>query len=219
MPPATDRPVVQTGLVTYPINVMLGGHPCLVVGGGRVAAGKISGLLAAGAKVTVVAPRILPQLLDDASLTCELRPYRPDDVAGKRLVVTCTDNAYVNAEVAADGAAHGVLVNSADDPANCDFILPAVARRGPIQIGVSTSGSSPALASWMRRRFEQMAIDESWDALVALTVDARAESRRRYGTSEHDGWARAFDDGLADLVAAGRIDDGRRLLRTRLGLT
>ncbi|MEZ5411418.1 MAG: bifunctional precorrin-2 dehydrogenase/sirohydrochlorin ferrochelatase [Acidimicrobiales bacterium] len=207
-----------TYAVTYAVNLLLAGRPVLVVGGGRVAVHKVAGLRRAGARVTVVAPRIEPGLAADEGLTCHRRPYEPGEVAGYHLAIACTDDPAVNAAVAADGEAAGVLVNSADDPANCHFFLPAVAQRPPIQIAVSTGGASPALASWLRRRLEAEIDTGRYAELAAILAEARAELRARTGTSEHGGWADALDRGLAELVAVGDLEGARHQLRHHLGL-
>jgi precorrin-2 dehydrogenase / sirohydrochlorin ferrochelatase len=136
----------------YPVALRLAGRPVLVVGGGEVAARKIAALLEAGAEVTVIAPEIVASLGDDPRVRVEQRAYAPGDVAGYRLVVVATDDAAVNQAVFDEAEAAGVWVNAADDPQRCSFVLPAVARRGPVTIAVSTGGTSPALAGWLRDR-------------------------------------------------------------------
>jgi precorrin-2 dehydrogenase / sirohydrochlorin ferrochelatase len=123
----------------------LRGRDCLVVGGGRVATEKVHGLLECDAKVTVVAPQIDEELwrLPVSKL---LRPFQVEDASDRFLVIAATSDRSVNSEVA---AASG-LCNVADDPELCSFILPAIVRRDPIVIGVSTGGASPALAQRIR---------------------------------------------------------------------
>lgn len=123
----------------------LRGRDCLVVGGGRIATEKVQGLLECDAKVTVVAPRLDDELwrLPVSKL---LRPFERADAADRFLVIAATNDREVNIEVA---AASG-LCNVADDPELCNFILPAVVRRDPIVVGVSTGGASPALAQRIR---------------------------------------------------------------------
>jgi siroheme synthase-like protein len=135
----------------YPVMLDLAGVPVLVVGGGTIAARKAAGLLAAGAKVTVVAPMVLPELAAAVAVVRE-KPYDAADLDGHQLVMTATDVPDVNAAVAHDARAAGLWVNSADDPENCTFILPAVTRRGPVVVSVGTDGSSPALARHLRDR-------------------------------------------------------------------
>ena len=121
----------------------------LVVGGGPVALEKIEGLLAAGAEVTVVAPQIVPELVD-LDLTLIRRGYRSEDLAGKFLVVAATSTTSVNRRVFRDAEALTLLCNVVDVPELCSFILPAVHRHEPIAIAVSTGGASPALAQHLR---------------------------------------------------------------------
>lgn len=201
---------------TYPVQLLLTGRPALVVGAGKVAVRKIGGLVRAGAAVTVVAPQIHPEI-NELPVTVHERPYRQGEAASYQLVITCTDDAHVNRQVFRDAEAAGVWVNSADDPVNCSFILPSVARQGDLTITVSTNGQSPAMAMWLRRRFEAE-FDERYNRLMDLLVEVRAEARYVFGTSEVKGWNAALDDGVFDLVAAGEIDAARTKLRTSLGL-
>ena len=127
----------------------LTGRSVLVVGGGPVALEKIEGLLAAGAEVTVVAPQIVPELVD-LDLTLIRRGYRSEDLAGKFLVVAATSTTSVNRRVFRDAEALTLLCNVVDVPELCSFILPAVHRHEPIAIAVSTGGASPALAQHLR---------------------------------------------------------------------
>ncbi len=133
----------------YPVVLDLTDVPVLVVGGGQIAARKAVGLMEAGATITVVAPDVVPELVALASRVVR-RGYEAADIAGHRLVMTATDHPEVNRAVADDAQRAGVWVNSADDPSNCSFILPAVARRGPVVVAVGTNGSSPALARHLR---------------------------------------------------------------------
>jgi len=127
----------------------LTGRSVLVVGGGAVALEKIEGLLAAGARVTVVAPEIVPELAN-LDLTFAHRAYRSQDIANRFLVVAATSTTSVNRRVFADAEARSILCNVVDVPELCSFILPAVHRHEPIAIAVSTGGASPALAQHLR---------------------------------------------------------------------
>lgn len=201
---------------SYPVNLLVQSRPCLVVGGGNVAIRKVQGLLLAGAAVTVVAPEIRDELRELNIRTFE-RPYQSEEAANYRLVITCTDNASVNAQVFRDAESAGVWVNSADDPVNCAFTLPAVAWQGDLSVAISTAGKSPALAMWLRRRFEQE-FDHSYRELLDLLVDVRAEARSHFGTSEVAGWQEAMDSGLLELIVEGRANHARQQLRTHLNL-
>lgn len=201
----------------FPVNLRLAGKPVLVVGGGCVARRKVGQLLDAGAAVTVIAPQFDPQL-EQLSVRTERRRYVAGDVAGFSLVITCTDDPVVNARVHEDGLAAGVWVNSADDPENCEFTLASVVRQGDLQITISTEGRSPALAMWLRKRFEREFTAE-WAELLNLLSDMRDEARHELGTSEIDGWLDALDAGVPALVARGEHDAARQIVREHLGLT
>jgi uroporphyrin-III C-methyltransferase/precorrin-2 dehydrogenase/sirohydrochlorin ferrochelatase len=141
----------------FPIFVKLEGRPVLLVGAGPVGESKISGLLTAGAVVTVVAPDATPaiqKLAEDGKLFWHQRAFDSRDLDGTTLVV-----AAVPREVARliyeEAQIRGVLVNSVDDPDNCDFYYPAVVNRGDLQIAISTAGHSPALAQRIRIELEQ----------------------------------------------------------------
>ena len=201
----------------YPVNLDLAGRRVLVVGGGEVAARKVSGLLRAGAAVTVVAPEAIAEIAQDPDVRWHQREYRRGEVASYRLAITATDDPTVNRQVARDGEAANVLVNSADDPANCSFILPAVVRRGDLQLTVSTNGRSPAFASWARRRLEETFTD-THAQLLELLGEVREELRAVNGTTESTDWELAIDEQLIELVAAGEVAQARARLRTALGL-
>ena len=198
----------------YPVNLVLSGRRCLVVGGGRVAAQKVRGLLAAGARVHVVGTRVGDEVraLD---VTVEERPYRRGEVAGYRLAVTATDDPDVNHAVYADGEEAGVWVNSADDPANCAFILPAVVRRGPIMVTIGTGGHSPALATWLRRRLDAE-LGPELEVLLDLLVERRASLKSAGVSTEGLNWQGVLDSGILDLVRAGRVHEARERLRACL---
>ncbi|MDE0701292.1 MAG: bifunctional precorrin-2 dehydrogenase/sirohydrochlorin ferrochelatase [Acidimicrobiaceae bacterium] len=202
---------------SYPVNLELSGQPVLVVGGGPVAARKVAGLQSADARVTVVSPSAVREISADPDIRWLARPYQPGEVASYRLAITATDDPAVNAEVRSDGDKANVFVNSADDPSNCSFTLPAVARRGDLQITVSTGGRSPGLARWLRQRLEGQ-LSESYDELLVLLTEARAEARALFGTSEIAGWDTALNDGLLELVQQNRITEARERLWDHLGL-
>jgi precorrin-2 dehydrogenase/sirohydrochlorin ferrochelatase len=202
--------------VTYPVNIIVDGQPCLLVGGGRVAAHKIMGLRKAGASVTVVAPEITPELAANPDLTWLARPYEQGDIDGFRLVVTATGDTVVDSAVATDARAAGILVNSADDPSNCDFILPAIVRAGDLTVTVSTRGRSPAIATWLRKRLEAQ-IDDPYQQLLDLAAEARFELKRAAGTSEHPSWGEGLDAAFQHL-RLGDPETAFSVLRKSLGL-
>lgn len=199
----------------YPVNLIVAGHRCLVVGGGKVAVGKVGGLLAAGAEVTVVSPEVVPELVGRERVAVERRPYRSGEVVGYRLAITATDDPAVNRQVFLDGEAAGVWVNSADDPANCSFTLPAVVRQGPIMVTVGTGGHSPAMATWLRRHVEGE-LGPEYATLLDLVGDRRAELQAAGRSTEGLSWQQVLDSGMLDLVRAGKVAEARERLQACL---
>jgi precorrin-2 dehydrogenase/sirohydrochlorin ferrochelatase len=172
----------------YPIMLELAGVPVLVVGGGVVALRKVEGLLKASAEVTVVAPSIV-DAVHALPVRVVCRSYEIGDLDTVRLVITATDDPAVNAAVAADATSRGIWVNSADDPANCTFTLPAVARDGAVTVAVSTGGASPALASHLRGEIEGW-LAEIGAAGAAVTLAAQRSELHAEGVStESIDWA------------------------------
>ena len=197
----------------YPVNLVVANKPVLVVGGGRVATGKVRRLVESGARVTVVAPEISDEIAG-MDVVCERRPYADGEVAAYRLAVTATGT-HVDAQVFAEGEAAGVWVNSADDPAHCSFTLPAVARRGALSVAVSTDGQSPALASWLKRRYERE-LGPEYEVLLQILRERREALRSNGTPTEGLAWREALDSGLLDLVRQGRIVEARERLQACL---
>ncbi len=185
----------------YPVNLIVEGRPCLVVGGGPVAARKAAGLVACGAVVTVVAPSVGAEVAA-LGVAVERRVYRRGEAGAYRLVITATDDPDVNQAVHDDAEGAGVWVNSADDPERCTFTLPAVVRRGPVLVTASTGGQSPALASWLRARLDadlEPELAELAAALAARRAALHAEGRSTEGLD----WGPVIEAELARLRTSG----------------
>lgn len=141
----------------FPINLDINGRPCLVIGGGRVAERKVLGLLEYGAEVTVISPELtamLAELRQKKEITVIARPYKNGDLAQAFLVIAATDDEKAQEEIHAEAEKDNILLNVADVPKWCNFILPATVRRGELSISISTSGNSPALARRLRQGME-----------------------------------------------------------------
>lgn len=165
----------------FPMLVNLAGRKCLVVGAGSVAAAKIEGLLLCGADVVVVSPRAvepIQRLARAGRLVWRRKAFSQKDVQGKFLAIAATNSSKINEAVFRACREHGVLCNSVDDPERCDFIYPAVARRGALQIAISTGGRSPALAARLRRELERQ-FGPEWGAWVEDLGLRREEMLRR----------------------------------------
>jgi siroheme synthase-like protein len=213
-----------------PVLLHLEAAPCLVVGAGPVGARKARALLAAGAAVTVVAPELGAELAALAAagppaagtLEVEARPYRSPEAAGYRLVVSATGVPDVDAQVTADAVAGGALVNRADSPTDTGdgdrgecvagtVLLPAVHREGRVTVAVSTDGTSPALARWLRDRVAEGLSGVRADTLAGLVDEARDRLVDAGAPGSALDWPAALDR-VAPMVADGRVDDARAFL-------
>jgi precorrin-2 dehydrogenase/sirohydrochlorin ferrochelatase len=148
----------QEGQKYYPVNLDVRNRDCLVVGGGAVGARKVSTLLDCGARVTVVSPETVAEvdrLAESGALILEKRPFSPSDLDGRFLVIGATDDEPLNRQIRGEAEKRQMLCNIADFPEGCNFILPAVVRRGDLIIAISTSGNSPAFAKRLRKQIER----------------------------------------------------------------
>jgi precorrin-2 dehydrogenase/sirohydrochlorin ferrochelatase len=152
----------------------------VVVGGGPVAERKVRRLLEAKAAVTVVSPVVtgpLRRMAATGRLVLQSRPVCAADLRGAFLVFAATDDPAVNRRVAETAVRRGALVNVADDPAACSFLVPAIVRRGELTVAVSTGGGSPALAKRLRERLEAT-LGPEYDAFLAALRELRRRARR-----------------------------------------
>jgi siroheme synthase-like protein len=141
-----------------PIFVKLTGRPCLLVGAGEVALQKIPSLLAAEARLRVVAPQIRPEISALASggrIEVLERDYTESDLDNTFLVIAATDDPAVNAAIYRGAVERNILCNSVDDPPHCDFYFGSIVSRGDLQIAISTAGESPALAQRLRHEIDE----------------------------------------------------------------
>lgn len=142
----------------FPLFLKLTARPCLVVGAGAIAEGKIAALLEAEATVTVVSPEANERVEDWAAsgdIVLYRRQFREEDMDGMFLAVAGTDLPEVNRAVFAAAKDRSVLCNAVDDPPYCDFYFPSIVRRGELQVAISTAGDSPALAQQLRRELNE----------------------------------------------------------------
>lgn len=204
----------------FPAFLELAGRRCLVVGGGVVAERRLAGLLVAGAAVTVIAPALTPglaALAAEGRFRHEPRAYRAGDVAGFDLAFAATDTGDVNAALAAEARARGVWVNAADDPAHCDFILPALVRRGELTVAVSTGGTSPALARAVREELERYLTTE-YVTLAEIAAEARRELRAAGRVADAAAWRRALAPDVRRLIVERGRGAAKRYVLERLGV-
>lgn len=209
--------------VGYPIVLHVRGRRAVVVGGGKVAARKVYGLLEAEADVVVIAPEAVPDieaLAAKGEIVWRKKTFAEDDLAGAFLVIAATNDRNVN-EAVAQAAAPGQLVNVVDDPKRCDFHVPAVIRRGPLTIAVSTGGASPALARRIRRELEEkygeeyepylQFLQKARDIILREVADDAARKRLfRALAAESFRQRGRWDEELAQLLANEKERNGER---------
>jgi siroheme synthase-like protein len=198
----------------YPVGLVVAGRRCVVVGGGRVAARKVAGLVEAGAEVVVIAPEISDEV---RSMGVDLleRPYRRGDLDLAWLAIAATDDPPTNQRIFADARAARIWVNAADDPESCSFTLPAVVRQGPVTVAVSTSGYSPALAAWIKDRIASE-LGPEVALLAELLSETRDELKAAGRSTEGVDWRRALDSDMLELIRTGRTAQARERLQACL---
>jgi precorrin-2 dehydrogenase / sirohydrochlorin ferrochelatase len=193
----------------YPIFLDLAQRRCLMVGGGPVAERKVHGLLEAEALVVVVSPSLTPTLqrwATDEAIAHIPRMFCDEDVEDCALVIGATDQGQVNRHVALAARRRGIWVNIVDTPTACDFIAPAVVRRGALQIAISTGGKSPTLAKQLREGLEALIGPEYGDVADILGA---LRAALRCGGEPFEGRKAIFErmveaSGLPLLMAATR---------------
>ncbi|HJP66826.1 MAG TPA: bifunctional precorrin-2 dehydrogenase/sirohydrochlorin ferrochelatase [Actinomycetota bacterium] len=205
----------------YPISLDVTGQVAVVIGEDAVAMGKVEALVAAGARVRVIAEgpgSRLDRLQSDPNVTVERRAYRSHDVDGAVVVVASSAEATLRARIYQDATAAGSLVNVMDDVDHCDFAAPAVVRRGELTIAIGTGGGSPALARRLREDLERQ-FGEEWGEVLEVLRRVRSETLADLPdiAERSSRWAKALDpEELTRLVKAGRSQEARRRLADRL---
>lgn len=196
-----------------PLFVAVKNQPCLVVGGGTVAARKVDMLLRAGAVPWVVAPHLCDVLrgqLETGNIHYRAGDFTASDLDNMCLAVAATDDEAVNSAVAAAAKARGVWVNVVDHPALCSFIFPSIIDRSPVIAAISTGGTAPVLARLLRARLESL-IPAHYGRLATLAGELRSlitqrivdpVARRRF-------WERALESRAAELIYQGRVAEAR----------
>jgi len=161
----------------YPVFLELEGKTALVVGGGRVAQRKVETLMECGAFVHLVSRELtdrLAELIDAGRVRLLGQEFREEHLAGVFLVFIATNDMELNRKVSESARDLGLLVNVADQPAHCNFIVPSIVTRGDLLLAISTSGKSPALARKIREELEDR-FGAEYETLLTLMGRLRKE--------------------------------------------
>lgn len=193
--------------IYYPIYLQLCDQLCVVVGGGKIAEGKVAGLLDVGARVTVISPELTPHLLDlvaENKIVHFARFYQPGDLAGAVIVFCATNRAEINQQVCQEAFAQRKLVNVVDDGLDGNFITPAILRQGDLVIAISTSGKAPALASRLKERM-QTEFGPEYSRFLELAGPLRDQLAQSVPNAEtrKKVWRELVNSDMIELLARG----------------
>ena len=205
----------------YPVYIELREQPCVVIGGGKIADGKVEGLLAAQANVTVISPDLtahLRELVEEKKITYLARAYQPGDLTGAFMVICATDQAEINHQVWQEASANRQLVNVVDDTPRCNFIAPSILRKGDLTIAISTSGKAPALAVRLKERL-QRELGPEYERFLELAGDLREPLARHIPDFETRKalWYELVDSEILDVLARGDESAARAIISRVVG--
>src|SRR5215471_5401974 len=212
------RTAADHGIPYFSAFLDLVRKPVLVVGGGAVATTKVRALLPCQAQLTVVAPELSALIAHHAAagdLIRRKRGFAEAYADGTALIFAATDDRALNADVARVARARGIPVLAVDDVPNCDFIAPAIVRRGDVTIAISTAGRSPAMARRIREH-----LDATLPAVWGDLLDVAATAREKLGSAraliEPDAWQTALDGEVEQLASAGQLERATQVLLDKL---
>ncbi len=200
-----------------PIFLKVEDRKCLVVGGGKVATRKVTLLMRAGARLTIVSPQLcdeLRALLEQGAMTHVAREFQDEDLDDCVLVIAATDAKAVNRRISELANAQRIPVNAVDSPDLCSFIMPSMIDRSPVQIAVSTGGASPVLARLLRSRLESF-IPAAYGRLAELVDDYRERVKQRFSVPDQRRyfWENILQGRVAELLFAGHEEKARTALQ------
>ncbi|MGH1427690.1 MAG: siroheme synthase CysG [Arenicella sp.] len=199
----------------YPIFVDLQNQPCLVVGGGEIAARKIRLQLAAGAKITVISPELSQTVRQEmlSNIRHIDREFRESDIGDYRLITAATDNPEVNHLVSKLSQARNIPVNVVDQPELCSFITPSIVDRGVVTIAISSGGGAPVMTRNLRGKIESV-IPSNYSLLAQAMQDNREKAKEIFQDEDDRRrfWDKVFQGDVAELFLSGREAQGQKAL-------
>jgi uroporphyrin-III C-methyltransferase/precorrin-2 dehydrogenase/sirohydrochlorin ferrochelatase len=195
----------------FPIFLDVKNRTSLIIGGGEVAARKVTLLLKAQGKIRVVSPSLCPELqnaVDQGQIEHDCRAYQSSDLDEAYLVIAATDNADVNKQVSEEARARHLPVNVVDQPELCTFITPSIIDRSPVVAAISTGGASPVLARMIRSRLETL-IPAGYGRLAELANRFRDRVKARFEnpSDRRIFWEKILQSGVAERVFSGHIEE------------
>lgn len=205
----------------FPVYIQLREQPCVVIGGGKIAEGKVEGLLAVEAKVTVISPELtsrLHELAEQNLIKYIGRTCQPGDLTGAFIVICATDQAEINHQVWQEASANNQLVNVVDDTPRCNFIAPSILRKGDLTIAISTSGKAPALAVRLKERL-QRELGPEYERFLELAGKLREPLTHHIPDFETRKalWYELVDSEILDVLARGDEDSAKEIISQVVG--
>jgi uroporphyrin-III C-methyltransferase/precorrin-2 dehydrogenase/sirohydrochlorin ferrochelatase len=207
----------------FPIFLSLKQQPCLVIGGGEIAARKIKLLAKANARITVIAENmshtVMAMEIEQGLILCK-KTFAIEDIKAYRLVVSATNNHALNESIAKICQQKNILVNVVDNPQLCTFIFPAIIDRSPVIAAVSTGGVSPVLARLLRAKIETV-IPAKFGQLAQLAEKFRSQVKKKITSPAQRRifWEKILQGGVAELVFSGKSTQAEVLLQRQLAHT
>jgi len=204
--------ILEKNSFTYPIQLHIQSKPCTVIGGGKVALRKVNSLLQAGAKITLVAPQLTPELLvyaKDGLITLLQRNFLPGDTTGAFLVIAATDNASVNEAIASEASSHNQLVNVTSNPDLGNFTVPGTLQKGNLVFTVATGGT-PALTKLITRELHD-SYGDNFAAFADFLLEIRNNIKNIPSTSleREKLWKNMLTPKIMQLVRTGNIEKAK----------
>lgn len=200
---------------TYPIALVhLEQRRCVVVGGGKIATRKVEGLLEAGGNVVVISPEVSPELdaiIRQKEVEWWPRKYAPGDLARAFLAIAATDDPEVNAQIWDEATDSSILINVVDDPEHCNFIAPAIVRRGEMTIAISSGGNAPALSRHLRQQLEKQ-FGPEYETYIRLLSQMRKNALEQIPKeNQREFWEELVKSEIVERIKAGKDEEARSM--------
>ena len=194
----------------YPINLNVENKKCVVIGGGKIALEKISGLIEANAKVEVIAPKVcaeVEELFQSGKINLIREKYSAEKISDGVILIAATNNFELNQKILSDGREKNFLVNIVDS-FDGDFTVPSRIRRGDFLLAISTGGKSPGFSRFVRQMLEKD-FDENFAQGIEIISKYRAEVKKILPTFEEriNFWREVLTEKVWEMLKSGKISE------------
>lgn len=199
-----------------PIFINITQRRCVVIGGGDVAARKVTMLLKANAAVSLYSPELCHELSDlviAGKITHNNANFEPNQLEGSCIVIAATDDEEVNTAVSLAAQALNIPVNVVDSPALCTFTMASIVERSPIVIAISSEGNAPVLARYIRTKIETM-LPSSYGRIAEIAGEFRDKVKAKFATTQQRRifWEGVLQGPIVERILSGQDEAARRAL-------